>query len=236
MSNSSSTLTLSSENAGLTVTDFKVHVNDLTIRLDQFHAAPGTWTKISARSGFGKTTLLRGLAGLIESSGQVKLDGIRIDRLSVPKREIGFVFQDHHLFSHMTVSENVEYGLKIRNGSNLESGTLVREALKWVGLEEKFNAPVMNCSGGERQRIAILRALIWGPKLLLLDEPLSGLDAESRTKTITFIRRVVDQVGCPAIWISHSTEEDDSIEFQQQLIVKEHHHDHIFEAHQFDHR
>lgn len=206
--------------SGLIINDLSIVGAPVKIRLPLLKCAQGSWVRVTATSGFGKTTLMRAIAGFIPSTGEIRLSGLRIDALPIQKREIGIVFQEQHLFSHLTVGENVAYGLTVRGESKSETKDEVLDALDSVGLASKFNAPVTECSGGERQRIAILRSLIWQPKLAIFDEPLTGLDESSRKLTLNWITSKLEETGAPMIWISHSTDDFD-LKFDQQLVGRE---------------
>jgi ABC-type Fe3+/spermidine/putrescine transport system ATPase subunit len=144
-------------------------------------------TVLSGVSGSGKTTLLRILAGLDplkkgQDSGKIYLGDQEITNLSPQKRDIGYVFQDQALFLDLNVLENATFGLKVRGESRSQREKRGLEWLEKVGLRAIAYAPIDQLSGGERQRVAFVRALIWKPKLVLLDEPFSALDKDSRER------------------------------------------------------
>lgn len=159
-------------------------------------------------SGCGKTTTLRIIAGLeIPDSGSVILEGQDITGLEPNKRNVNTVFQSYALFPHMTVEENVGYGLKIRKVPKAEIAQKVQEMLKLVQLEEYGKRMPDQLSGGQRQRIAIARALANEPKVLLLDEPLGALDLKLRRQMQLELKRLQKQLGITFIYITHDQEE-----------------------------
>ncbi len=169
-------------------------------------------TALKGPSGSGKTSLLRVIAGLEPTTrGEMSARGKTwlSDRLFLPpqKRRIGYVFQNARLFTHMTVAQNLAYGWQ-RQGVSADVLTRVHQALH---LEPILNRPVEGLSGGERQRVAIGRALASDPQLMLLDEPLSGLDSDQRAETLTYIAQALAAAEVPAIYVSHFQREIDRI-------------------------
>src|SRR6516162_3158602 len=165
-------------------------------------------------SGCGKTTLLRSIAGLeIPDSGSISIadkvqtsiaDGILVPPYS---REIGFVFQNYALWPHMTVFNNVAFGLKLRKKPNDEIKRKVISALELVGLQGREDRYPSQLSGGQQQRVALARSLALEPRLILLDEPLSNLDAKLREEMRVEIRRLIKKVGISALYVTHDQEE-----------------------------
>ncbi|MDY3552675.1 sulfate/molybdate ABC transporter ATP-binding protein [Gemmata sp. JC717] len=159
-------------------------------------------------SGSGKTTLLRVIAGLeVPDSGTVLFREDDITRRSAGDRNVGFVFQHYALFRHMTVFENVAFGLRVRKWPEPKVRDRVRELLQLVRLEEKAQQYPANLSGGQKQRIALIRALAPEPKVLLLDEPFGALDAKVRAELRDWLRRFHDEVGVTSIFVTHDQEE-----------------------------
>jgi len=159
-------------------------IDGFTLEAD-FSIQVGERMALSGRSGAGKTTLLRILAGLDEldlsrDRGKIFLGTQEVTGLSPQKRDMGFVFQDQALFPLLNVMDNLTFGFRMRGASKAEREFQAMDGLKRVGLESKALASVENLSGGEKQRVAFLRAILWKPKLLLLDEPFSALDGELR--------------------------------------------------------
>ncbi len=159
-------------------------------------------------SGCGKSTLLRAIAGLNDvDSGTIHIDGKDVTHVDVRKRQIGMVFQSYALFPNLTVAKNVSFGLEIAKVPTAQMRERVSRALTLVGLEEKANQKPVQLSGGQQQRVALARALIMEPKVLLLDEPLSALDAQIRQSLRVQIREIQQQMKITAIFVTHDQEE-----------------------------
>ena len=159
-------------------------------------------------SGCGKSTLLRCLAGLEEvTSGQILLDGQDITGLEPRKREIGMVFQQYSLFPNMTVTQNVAFGLKLKKQPEAEVKEKVKTILEIVGLSEQADRYPSQLSGGQQQRAALARAIVTEPKVLLLDEPLSAIDALLRRSLQTEIRRIQKELDITAVFVTHDQSE-----------------------------
>ncbi|AXI10405.1 Fe3+/spermidine/putrescine ABC transporter ATP-binding protein [Oceanobacillus zhaokaii] len=159
-------------------------------------------------SGCGKTTTLNMIAGFLEvDGGGITVNGKAIHHLPAHKRGMGMMFQNYALFPHMTVFENVAYGLKLRKVKKSEIGEKVREALNMTHLQGYEKRYPKEMSGGQQQRVALARALVIRPRLLLLDEPLSNLDAKLRVKMREEIVEIQKQVGITTIFVTHDQEE-----------------------------
>ena len=159
-------------------------------------------------SGCGKTTLLRILGGFIEATeGQVLLNGKDIKDLPPYKRELNTVFQKYALFPHMNVYDNIAFGLKIKKEAKDVIDQKVMKMLKLIGLEGYEKKDITLMSGGQQQRVAIARALVNEPKVLLLDEPLSALDARLRKEMQYELKRIQQEVGITFIFVTHDQEE-----------------------------
>ena len=160
------------------------------------------------RSGCGKSTLLRCVAGLEKvSGGRIFLDGVDITDIAIQQRDVGMVFQHYSLFPNLTVAENIGFGLKIKH---VETRIIKKEVdyiLEMVGLQHKKDQYPAFLSGGEQQRVALARALIMKPKVLLLDEPLSALDALLRRTLQTEIRRIQRQLRITTLFVTHDQNE-----------------------------
>ena len=169
---------------------------------------PGEMVALLGPSGCGKTTALRILAGLDqEDSGRVLVDGNDISHVAANKRDMGMVFQAYSLFPHMTVMENVSFGLKLRGQAKRVRASRATEVLELVGLASQRDRYAHQLSGGQQQRVALARALAIEPAVLLLDEPLSALDAKVRTQLRDEIRRVQIEVGTTTLFVTHDQEE-----------------------------
>ncbi|MEO6471587.1 MAG: ABC transporter ATP-binding protein, partial [Aeromicrobium sp.] len=170
--------------------------------------APGELVALLGPSGCGKTTALRIVAGLDEpDSGRVVVGDKDVTNVTASKRGMGMVFQAYSLFPHMTSQENVEFGLKLRGVDTGKRSTKAREMLDLVGLAEFANRYASQLSGGQQQRVALARALAIEPAVLLLDEPLSALDAKVRVQLRDEIRRIQLEVGTTALFVTHDQEE-----------------------------
>ncbi|MER9443123.1 ABC transporter ATP-binding protein [Mesorhizobium sp. M0340] len=159
-------------------------------------------------SGCGKTTILRSIAGLVDiSSGQISIGGKRVDNTPIYKRNIGLVFQNYALFPHKNVFDNVAFGLKYRNVPKPEIVRRVKKALDMVRLPGSETKLPSQLSGGQQQRIALARAIVFEPEVLLLDEPLSALDANMREDMRVEIKKIQRETGITAIFVTHDQEE-----------------------------
>ena len=159
-------------------------------------------------SGCGKTTLLRLLSGfLVPDAGKIIMDGRDVTRQPPERRPTSLVFQSYALFPHLNVFENIAFGLRIRKLSSEEIRSRVRDMLQIVDLEGLENRAIRQLSGGQQQRVALGRALVMEPKVLLLDEPLSNLDAKLRVETRAQIRSIQKRVGITSIFVTHDQEE-----------------------------
>lgn len=159
-------------------------------------------------SGCGKTTLLRMIAGFVSpTSGSIVIRGRDVGRLPPHQRDTGMVFQSYALFPHMTVAANVAFGLKMRGIDRAETAKRVAEALDLVAMPGYGERYPSELSGGQQQRVALARALVIRPSVLLLDEPLSNLDARLRVETRREIRRLQQRLGLSAVFVTHDQEE-----------------------------
>jgi multiple sugar transport system ATP-binding protein len=159
-------------------------------------------------SGCGKTTTLRMIAGLEEiSSGEIFIDGKLVNNLPPKDRDIAMVFQNYALYPHMTVYENMAFGLKLKKVDKKEIDIRVKEAARILSLEEYLNRKPKALSGGQRQRVAVGRAIVRKPKVFLFDEPLSNLDAKLRVQMRTEISKLHKQLGATMIYVTHDQTE-----------------------------
>jgi sulfate transport system ATP-binding protein len=178
----------------------------------------GSLTALLGPSGSGKSTLLRAIAGLEDlDSGQVTINGEDATRKPAQKRGVGFVFQHYAAFKHMTVYDNVAFGLKIRKWKKPETSKRVHELLQLVQLDGLAGRFPSQLSGGQRQRMALARALAVEPQVLLLDEPFGALDAKVRKDLRTWLRRLHDEMHVTTIFVTHDQEE--AMDVAGQLVV-----------------
>lgn len=173
-----------------------------------FTIAPGDLVTLLGPSGCGKTTTLRMIAGLEHpSSGKILIGGKDVTQLPATDRDVSMVFQSYALFPHMTVAENVAYGLVSSGVNKVEAKEKSEEGLQLVGLEGYGQRLPSELSGGQQQRVAVARALVLEPEVLLLDEPLSNLDAKLRRHVREEIRDLQQEIGLTAVYVTHDQEE-----------------------------
>jgi sulfate/thiosulfate transport system ATP-binding protein len=178
----------------------------------------GSLTALLGPSGSGKSTLLRAIAGLEElDAGRVLIDGEDVSKKPTQKREVGFVFQHYAAFKHMTVFENVGFGLKIRKWKKDKVRARVDELLNLVQLHGLADRYPSQLSGGQRQRMALARALAVEPQVLLLDEPFGALDAKVRKDLRTWLRNLHEEMNVTTIFVTHDQEE--AMDVAGQLVV-----------------
>lgn len=173
-----------------------------------FECGPGEIVAIIGPSGCGKTTLLRTILGEIEpEDGQILLDGHEITHERVWKRGVGIVYQRYALFPHMTVYDNIAYGLRVRGDTKEAIGERVAQLLDMVHLKGKEEMYPERLSGGERQRVAVARALAVEPRILLLDEAFTALDATTRHRVIEEVREIIRRLNLTTLLVTHDQEE-----------------------------
>ena len=190
-----------------------VAVDDISLDIEQ-----GKLTTLLGPSGCGKTTSLRMLAGFSKpTAGQILIEGEDCTRLPPEKRGLGMVFQQYALFPHMTVRDNVGYGLKLRKLPAAERRKRADEALELVGLTAHADKRPRQMSGGQQQRVALARAIAIRPQLLLLDEPLSALDARLRVEMRAELRRIQAETGLCVVLVTH--DQDEALELSDQMVV-----------------
>ena len=178
----------------------------------------GEFISFLGPSGCGKTTVLRMIAGFeTPTQGQIHIDGQDVVNLKPNQRNIGMVFQSYALFPNMTVAQNVAFGLKVAGKSKAETNETVAEMLAMIRLEELGSRYPYQLSGGQQQRIALARALAVKPKLLLLDEPLSALDAKIRVSLREEIRSIQQKLGITTIFVTHDQEE--ALSMSDRIVV-----------------
>jgi spermidine/putrescine transport system ATP-binding protein len=180
--------------------------------------ASGEFLSLLGPSGCGKTTTLRVIAGFESpTSGALTLDGRDITGLRPFDRPVNTVFQDYALFPHMNVAENVDFGLSLRKIAAAERSRRVRDALDMVGLADKIGARVQALSGGQRQRVALARAIVCEPRVLLLDEPLSALDAHLREQMQVELKRLQARLGTTFVMVTH--DQTEALSISDRIVV-----------------
>ena len=173
-----------------------------------FDVAAGEFFTMLGPSGCGKTTTLRMIAGLeAASAGEIVMDGRDYRAVPARQRNVGMVFQSYALFPHLSVFENVAYGLRVRGVAASEIGARVGETLRLLALETLAGRRPADLSGGQQQRVSLARALVYRPAMLLLDEPLANLDAKLRVQMREEIRRVQRALGITVLYVTHDQEE-----------------------------
>ena len=205
-------------NISKTFGDFHA-LNDISL-----HVQPGELVALLGPSGSGKTTLLRIIAGLDfpdRHSGQILFDGAEVTESQAGKRQVGFVFQHYALFRHLSVFENVAFGLRVRPRSSRPAEEQIREKvhrlLQLVQLDGLADRYPSQLSGGQRQRVALARALAVEPKVLLLDEPFGALDAQVRKELRRWLRRLHDEIHVTSLFVTH--DQDEALEVADRVVV-----------------
>lgn len=164
-------------------------------------------------SGCGKSTLLKIINGLeTEYSGDVLLNGVNVNNIPVNKRDIVLMFQDNLLFPHMTIFENIEFSLKMKKYPKYEIKKMVEEVAKDIHLQDKLNKYPKELSGGQQRRVALARAVISKPKLLLLDEPFTGLDKEIKLEIMNLVKIIKEKYNTSIIFVTHDLSEAEYLE------------------------
>ena len=209
-------MTIEAKNITKTFGDYKA-LNDVSLTVPS-----GKLVALLGPSGSGKTTLLRILSGLEQAdSGQVLMDGRDTTDASARDRRVGFVFQHYALFRHMTVFENVAFGLRIKKRAERptrdEIRSRVMELLKMVQIDWLADRLPNQLSGGQRQRVALARALAVEPKVLLLDEPFGALDAKVRKELRRWLRRLHDEIHVTSVFVTHDV--DEALEVADEVVV-----------------
>lgn len=193
-----------------------IHIKNLTKKFGNFTAVDkvslevegGEFISMLGPSGCGKTTVLRMIAGLeTPTSGDIYIDGIPVNKTIPQERGVGIVFQHYALFRHMTVHENIAFGLKIRKAPKHDLNARVDELLELVHMTDYADRLPSQLSGGQRQRVALARALAPHPKVLLLDEPFGALDAKVRQKLRVSLRKLQKDLGVTSVFVTHDQEE-----------------------------
>ena len=194
--------------------------DDKVTAVDNFNLTikPGEFVTLLGPSGCGKTTTLRMIAGFeTPTEGDIALDGKSMKNLTPDKRPMGMVFQSYALFPHMSVFENVAYGLRVQRLSKSEIQSRVAEVLAKMSLSHLSQRAPNQLSGGQQQRVALARAMIVEPKVLLFDEPLSNLDAKLRAQMRVEIRKIQQSLGITSVFVTH--DQDEAMSLSDRIVV-----------------
>ncbi|RKT32824.1 putative spermidine/putrescine transport system ATP-binding protein [Roseovarius halotolerans] len=203
-----------------------VTLNNIVKRFGNFTAvhrssleiAEGAFVTLLGPSGCGKTTNLRMIAGLLDpTEGEILIGGKRVNDVPIHKRNLGLVFQNYALFPHKTVAENVAFGLKYRDVPSSDIPRRVQEALELVQLPDVGDRYPKALSGGQQQRIALARAIVIEPDVLLLDEPLSALDANLREDMRVELKRIQERIGVTTVFVTH--DQSEALAMSDQIVV-----------------
>ncbi|NUM45485.1 MAG: ABC transporter ATP-binding protein [Anaerolineales bacterium] len=203
----------------LVLTNISKHFGDFTAVQDfNLSVDKGEFVSFLGPSGCGKTTTLRMIAGFeMPTTGSITIEGVNITHQPPNQRNVGMVFQSYALFPNMTVAQNIGFGLRVRNESGSAIKDRVAEMLGIINLESKANSYPFQLSGGQMQRVALARALAIRPQVLLLDEPLSALDAKIRVSLRAEIRSIQRKLGITAIYVTHDQEE--ALSLSDRIVV-----------------
>lgn len=203
----------------LALTNISKYFGDFTaVRDFNLDVKKGEFVSFLGPSGCGKTTTLRMIAGFeLPSSGAISLEGENITDKAPNARNVGMVFQSYALFPNMTVAQNIGFGLRVRKEKDADIKERVNEMLSIIHMEEKANSYPYQLSGGQMQRVALARALAIRPEVLLLDEPLSALDAKIRVSLRAEIRSIQQKLGITAIYVTHDQEE--ALSLSDRIVV-----------------
>jgi multiple sugar transport system ATP-binding protein len=173
---------------------------------------------IIGSSGCGKSTLLKMISGLESiTTGTFEIDGKKVNDLSPKDRDIAMVFQSYALYPHLSIYDNIAFGLKLRNMDKNEIDGKVKEAANWLGISDYLTSTPKDLSGGQQQRVALARAIVRKPTIFLMDEPLSNLDAKLRVSTRTKIRKIHDELGVNTFYVTH--DQTEALTMSDRIIV-----------------
>lgn len=177
-----------------------------------FHVASGEYAVVMGKTGIGKTTILEAICGLRPiDAGSILIQGVDVSRWSPADRNVGYAPQDLALFPTLSVREHLKFGMKLRRINKETMAQRVRDMAELLEIDQLLDCRIRGLSGGEAQRVALGRALCFGPSVLLLDEPLSALDAEIRSSTQKLLRNVNKRTGVTVLHVTHNQEDADAL-------------------------
>ncbi|MCR5582872.1 MAG: ATP-binding cassette domain-containing protein [Eggerthellaceae bacterium] len=193
---------------------------EFTLRVDELHIEPGEVFAILGTTGSGKTVLMESIAGAYPiEHGSILLDGKDVDDLPIQQRHLGILYQDYALFPHMTVRDNIAYGLKRHKVPREEIAKRVSQMLELFEIEHIAERLPGIISGGEAQRCALARALVLEPDILILDEPFSALDPTTKQAMYRMLRRIHNQFGCTIVFVTHDFHEAQTLADRVGIIL-----------------
>ncbi len=201
------------------LTDIEKRFGDyLAVHRMSLEMPEGGFVTLLGPSGCGKTTTLRMIAGLLDpTAGEIEIGGKRVNDVPIHKRNLGLVFQNYALFPHKTVADNIAFGLKYRGVGKSDIARKVKDALELVQLPHVADRYPRELSGGQQQRIALARAIVIEPDVLLLDEPLSALDANLREDMRVELKRIQERIGVTTVFVTH--DQSEALAMSDQIVV-----------------
>lgn len=200
------------QSAGLTVNNLVVGYNRPLHEPFHFSVRKGEILAVFGPSGCGKSTLLSTIAGIIPPlDGQILLNGLNVENTPIHQRRIGLVFQQPLLFGHLSLIDNIAYGLRVQGIEKSSARAKATELLEWVGLSALKNQRPWELSGGQAGRVALARAIAPGPEALLFDEPYSALDTDTRLRISHEVAELIRETAIPAIHVTHDRQEAESL-------------------------
>lgn len=189
----------------LYIKGLSINIENFHLHIDNLRIKSGEYIYIIGPTGSGKTLLLENIAGFITpNSGKIFFDDVDITHLPPEKRNVGFMYQNYHLFPHLTVKKNIEFGLKMKKIKDMVFLTYIVEKLN---ISHLLNRKIPNLSGGEKQRVALARALVIKPKILLLDEPLSAVDQDTKNDILKLLHELNAEYNLTTIHVTHDINE-----------------------------